>query len=443
MGKISIDPGQNGVHSLAMALKAFNNLHADPQDIFSLEDSVMRADHSIETLSKDIIFQINPALLLKEIQSKQMDCLKKGYKDYLNGQSSTMLDECQTIGLIESLELLKDLEFIDISNDDYRSYKRSVEQLRAYRNRAQHFAISADPERVKRILGNTLPQSIEILQEAYDKLIKLDPMQYRTIDIMGYLKSNWPDSLTWLSTLKEEYCDLIQRAITFFRAREFSNQSVIVDIKDSGKVGAPPYYPEIKMDGFLSLNYDTSTIIKLAISDEYRFQDEEDLKEIGWPYNIILVIDQPYIENSTDIFGKSNVKGKFSLNGYIKSERLENVLKLPDAEKEIAILRDAIIKISANIEYNVEAYVNNHHFSADATNAKVNGRLRINLTAFTKGYEADKSAEIDGIYTVDLDETNTSFRLDAFMKPDGKTLNLEGPYNFDCIIKALGDLNFK
>jgi hypothetical protein len=211
MTEIIIDPRQNGVHSLAMALEAFNKLHLDPSDAFSLKDSIMRADHSIETLSKDVVFQIDPALLLKGNQKNPIECLKKGYINYFKGHYSTILDDCQTIGLEESLVLLRDLKLIKIDNDDFEFFIEHIKQLRLVRNKIQHLGISADPERVKRILGNTIPQSIAILQGAYDRLCDHDRYGFRfqTISIMDYLKTTWPDAETWLDTLKMEYCDLI------------------------------------------------------------------------------------------------------------------------------------------------------------------------------------------------------------------------------------------
>ncbi|GAB6265035.1 MAG: hypothetical protein STSR0001_04790 [Methanothrix sp.] len=446
MAELSIDPRENGVHSLAMALEAFNKLHINPTDIFSLKDSVLRAHHSIETLSKDIVFQINPALLLKDDQKTPLNCLRNGYKNYFGGRYFTVLEECQTIGIEKNLDLLKELGLIGIEDSDFKSYKESIHQLVIFRNRAQHLGLSADPERVKRILGNTIPQSIEILQEAYDELSDRCPdhnsFRYRTIKIKDYLKRNWPDSLTWLDILKKEYCDLVQRAIAFFREVEFLNQPLDIGIKDYGKVGVPPYYPEIKLSGFLNQNYDLSAIIKLKTSEEFAWKVEEELIEIGWPYNIKLLIDQPKIEESTDMHGKSIVKGKLCLRGYVKCERLENVLIISGAEKEIATLRDAVIAISAKIEYVMEANVDSHHLSSESIkNAR--GQLNIDLTAFAKGYEEAETAEINGKYTVDLDETNTSFRLNTFMKPDGKTPDLDGNYTLEWTINALGHLRFK
>jgi hypothetical protein len=140
--------------------------------------------------------------------------------------------------------------------------------------------------------------------------------------------------------------------------------------------------------------------------------------------------------------GKSIVKGKLCLRGYVKCERLENVLIISGAEKEIATLRDAVIAISAKIEYVMEANVDSHHLSSESIkNAR--GQLNIDLTAFAKGYEEAETAEIIGKYTVDLDETNTSFRLNTFMKPDGKTPDLDGNYTLEWTINALGHLRFK
>ena len=66
---MSLGVRENGIHSLVEALKAFKIFHEKPDDpnrIFALKDSILRAQHALETLFKDVLFNYNPVLLLEE-----------------------------------------------------------------------------------------------------------------------------------------------------------------------------------------------------------------------------------------------------------------------------------------------------------------------------------------------------------------------------------------
>ena len=65
--KMKIDLRENGIHSLAEALRAFSTFHENPDAsnaAFALKDSVLRAHHALETLFKKALMQYNSVLLL-------------------------------------------------------------------------------------------------------------------------------------------------------------------------------------------------------------------------------------------------------------------------------------------------------------------------------------------------------------------------------------------
>lgn len=47
-----IAPLENGVHSLAEAVRAFETFHGDSTNAFTLEDAILRSHHALETLFK-------------------------------------------------------------------------------------------------------------------------------------------------------------------------------------------------------------------------------------------------------------------------------------------------------------------------------------------------------------------------------------------------------
>ena len=61
----TVTPLENGVHSLATGLEAFQRFHQSPDDRFALKDAILRSHHAVETISKAVLYDQNPILILR------------------------------------------------------------------------------------------------------------------------------------------------------------------------------------------------------------------------------------------------------------------------------------------------------------------------------------------------------------------------------------------
>ena len=117
--------------------------------------------------------------------------------------------------------------------------------------------------------------------------------------------------------------------------------------------------------------------------------------------------------------------------------RAEETLSLDCANEEIAILRELYIAIHINLNYKSEALYSHVHYSCDKI-IEANGNLNIILTTIPTGYEREEM-EIIGRYEIELDETNSPFRLHAFRNPDG---SLRENRSLEWNINSVGNLRF-
>ena len=415
--ELEISPEQNGIHSLAKALEAFEEYHKNPNDIFALKDSILRSHHALETLFKNILYPLNPALLVDE--NKKIKEFQEGFKKWFRGEIATPLDELPTITLNGVICVLKDLDlFKDLSDKEYYLFLDSVNELCFYRNRLQHFSLSADPDRVGRVLGNVLPRVVNILEP-------------RVINLTNECSKVFPNTKSVIEILRQNYDKLIQEAIDFFKKTTFVDQILNLKISDHGQVGAPPYYPELTIKGFLDFKYDFRT--SLDFFRRCTAQDEE-------PYSGKINISQPKFTMGETGSHYSVAEGELEFESRIFIDKADKILFLKNVEDKLVGLRALTIMIKATLNYRADTIKTEGHYDIRSIK-EANGELTVRLNAVPKGYKSDET-ELIGIYTSKLNEKNSPFRLHSFLCPDG-SLKEDAPRILEWDINTQGNLNFK
>jgi hypothetical protein len=416
---LDIDVRTNGTHSMAKGLEAFKAFHEDQKDIFALKDSILRSHHALETLFKNILYEINPVLLVSD-DSKVKDIIK-GYENFAKGNASTVLDETKTTSLEDSIDRLKRLGLIKLDEREYAAFLDAVTELCSYRNRLQHLGISADPEVVGRILGTVIPRGIEVLNS-----IPTNPYHTQP-SLVESLTSIYPESESVIDLLRNTYDAVIRETIDFFNKKEFSNQELLLKITDHGRVGAPPYFAELNLTGFINYSYD----IRQMLDWRWRRTDK------GLPYQANVSISEPIF--TMEIFPDMGIsKGNLTLDAQIILDLPDGSLILPEAEEKTRVLRGLTIVIKAVLDYEAEAMMNNWHYDVRRLKSAT-GLLSVKIAAIPRGYKKDEN-EIIGEYQEKLDEKNAPFRMHCFVEPSGM---LSKNHTLDWNIIAKGNLKFK
>lgn len=434
---MEIDPRKNGIHSLAEALRAFKKFHKDLNDVFALKDSILRTHHALETLFKHILYQINPVLLVGEkIEVKKVI---EGYNKWFNGEIATPLDRLWTVTLEGAINRLQELKLLKgLDESEYEVFFKAINELTHYRNRLQHLGLKADPERIGRILGSVIPRAIEVLEETYSYILQLRiglPSKFgflpsmtfspKSAAIMEDLCKILPEARDIVELLRYNYDGLIREAIQFFKGRSFNDQTLKLKIIDHGKVGAPPYMPNLTAEGFLNLNLDVHDLIGLRPEAEV-------------PYKAEVHITQPSFKEDKRFPNHGIAEGSLEFEAYIKIDKAKGSLILPNAEEKIAVLRDLTIIIKTKLDYKAEALMTDWHYDCIKI-LQAKGELNVNLTSVPKGYKSEE-IELIGQYQSNLNEENASFRLHTFLEPDGSLK--EGPLHLEWMVNTKGDIEF-
>jgi hypothetical protein len=409
---MEIDVRTNGIHSMAEALVAFKKFHEHPDDVFALKDTILRSHHALETLFKDVLYQVNPALLVTE--DRKVKEVIEGYAKFVKGETATVLDEINTTNLEGAIERLRSLGIIDLEEREYKLFRDSIKELCSYRNRLQHLGISANPDIIGRIIGIVIPRGIDILDaiSAHPSEKLFEPI-YSRVRMLG--RPSMIDSLTpiyqeaksVIELLRSNYDSLVQEAIEFFSGKEFSNQCLTLRIRDHGEVGAPPYFPELDATGFFNHTYDMGR----------SFAWESARIGKATPYEAKVNITQPSFKQEGAIPDYGVAKGKLELEARIFLETPNGSLVLTDAAERIGMLRGISVTIKATLEYAAEALMSDWHYDARKV-LSANGQLIVSITAVPKGYKSEEM-EVVGMYHAKLNHENAPFRLHCFIEPGG------------------------
>mgnify|MGYP005666240695 FL=1 len=268
---MEIDPRKNGIHSLAEALRAFKKFHENSNDIFALKDAILRTHHALETLFKHILYQINPVLLVGEkIKVKEVI---EGYNKWFRGEVATPLDVLWTITLEDAIKRLQELKLLKGLDESEREvFLKAIGELTQYRNSLQHLGLKTDPDRIGRILGVIIPRAIEVLGATDSHIGLPSKFAFQSIGIMDDLCKILPEAPNIIDLLRYNYDNLIREAIQFFKGHTFNNQTLKLKIIDYGKVGAPPYMPNLIAEGFINL--DIHDLIGFVLGGEVPYKAE-------------------------------------------------------------------------------------------------------------------------------------------------------------------------
>ncbi len=408
---MEIDPRKNGIHSLAEALRAFKKFHEDPNDVFALKDSILRTHHALETLFKHILYQINPVLLVGEkIKVKEV---VEGYNKWFRGEVATPLDELWTITLEDAIKRLQELKLLkELDESEREVFLKAIGELTQYRNSLQHLGLRTDPDRIGRILGVVIPRAIEVLERTDSHLI-------------DDLSKIMPEAPNIINLLRYNYDNLIRETIQFFKGCTFNDQTLRLKIIDHGKVGAPPYMPNLIAEGFFNLNLDVHDLIGFGSGGK-------------GPYKAEVRMSQPNFKEDRKLPNHGIAEGSLEFEADIKVDKAKGYLILPNAEEKIPVLRDLVVIIKAHLDYNAEALMTDWHYDCMRI-LQAKGELNVNLTSVPKGYKSEE-IELIGRYQSTLNEENASFRLHAFLEPDGSLK--DGPIHLEWIMNTMGDVEF-
>jgi hypothetical protein len=416
-----INPLNNGIHSLAESLKAFKKFHDNPNDIFALKASIMYSHHALETIFKHFLYLTNPVFLLEDNVSVKRIITE--YEKFVNGKNATPLNNFQTIDLKDVLFRLKKFKLLEgLEEKEYFLFVDAVTQLTFYRNKIQHFALSASIEEIGRILGSSLPKVIDI----YDILSKKFVNQvFLSGSILNELENFYSESTSVLELLRKEYDILVQEAVQFFKGRVFNKEVLKLKIDDFGSTVSGTYLPELQADGFIIANFDHSTLI------DYSFKN---LGSNEMPYSASINIT-PTRANESD--GLTTTEGTLDFAVQISSDKAEGILRLSNTNEKIKMLRRILINIQITLNYQAEGLVTPHHYNCEKV-LKASGRLNIVITVSPKGFESQEN-QLIASYQSDIDETNTFFRLHAFREPNG---TLTKNHTLEWNLETTGDLQF-
>lgn len=398
-----LDLRANGIHSMIEALKAFKKFHDEPDDpnvSLTLKDTILRSHHALEALFKNTLLQYNSALLLE--RKYTIGEFVDNYQKFLSGDLETELDEVRTISLKATIQRLRKFGLLKIDEKEYALFYDAVEKLDRYRNRLQHFMLSADPDVIARMLGIALPRAIDIL----DSIPPYDPTlgnTRREQTIWKILEVNFPDAISTIQLLRSNYDSLIDQAVSFFKKKTFSGEKLELSVEDNGTGFWGP--PELKVKGFLNFQTERYPPVSESITD-YAASTE--------------ISDPTYSGMGTFPF-EGRLKGSIDFHAEIKFRKAEGFLLLPESEEKVAFLRDFFLTVDANLQYEAEGIKGGGHFDIHVGSGKFQaskGNLRVLLKAVPRGYEGEKP-KIVGRFETILNEKNAPFNVHCFLQPDG------------------------
>lgn len=449
-----LTPIDNGLHSLAKGLEAFDALHEDRADVFLLKDAVLRTHHAIETLLKAALFEVNPVFVLKS--DTKIDRYLTRYAEFVEGSNAFIIDEEFTIGLSESLLRLRKIgRTKGYSDREFHQLQIATEELEELRNAIQHFAIEADTSVVARVLGNAVPRFVDLLDVLATPASRVSDTnsfegRYQVADLSGFRKiltRIYPGSDDAVRLLRTRYDTLIRDAITFFSGKRFSGATLSVNVRDHGRVGAPPYMPEVDFKGTIDIDVDFHRMTQLrfasfGIADFRQGLPDTvgtDTQNNMTSYEGSVSIANPSRKAEHSDEWESVVTGSIELRVAVALQNATSVIHLDGAEEYAPVLRDVEIKMVASLKYEALALYDEAHYDVRKL-ITADGNLRLTITAVPDGYtQENKEHLISGSLQAVLDSTNAPFRLHAFVGPDG---TLKGNRHLEWSINVNSDLVF-
>ena len=425
---MEITPYKNGIHSLAIGLKNLNEFLEAGDDPYLMKEVVIKIHHGLETLFKDILFQKNPIFILDE--KTTLKEVLSYYQGFFEGTNNYLFDEAKTISPTETIKRLISLKIIDgLKKKDLSQLISSFDVLNSVRNQLQHFAIKANPDSLVRVMGNLIPRSVSVLKNCYASQNNL-PHQLRanivphsplpgmeglfgnSRNIDGDLNSIYAMATEVLSDLEHRYDVLLNEAIKKFKSSTVKQLPLSIKIRDYGHCGAPPYMPEIALQGWLNENF---TPHRNGRENRFPF-DEEPILAI---YEGATKIDPPQIlENAREWHGKTKCLTKIRVTSKVSVLSPSGFFDIPEYEDYVPFIKMPEVNLLLEIECESEGLFDDHHFDISRVNS-LSGKLTIDMSSMTFG-DTDQVPSISATQEIQLNSSNTSLRFHSFVESNKK-----------------------
>lgn len=428
---MEITPYKNGIHSLATGLKSLKEFLESGNDPYLMKEVIIKIHHGLETLFKDLLFQKNPIFILDEKTTTKE--IISYYQGFFDGKNNYLFDEAKTISPTETIQRLVSLKIIDgLGKKSLSQLISSFELLNNVRNQLQHFAIKANPDSLVRVMGNLIPRSVLVLKNCYTPANNL-PHQFRANiiphnplpgmeELFGHfrnidadLNSIYSEACEVLSDLEHRYDVLLNEAIKKFKSSTVKQLPLTVKIRDHGHSGAPPYMPEINLQGWLNENF---TPHRNGRENSFLFEKEPILAI----YEGVTKIDQPQIlENANDSYGYTKCKTKIMITAKMSVLSPVGFFDIPNYEEYVSFIKMPEVSFLLEIECESEGLFNDHHFDISRVNS-LSGKLAIDMSSMTFG-DTEKIPTISAAQVIQLNSGNTSLRLHSFVESNKKLRN--------------------
>tara|TARA_R110000823_G_scaffold46321_4_gene118744 strand:+ start:417 stop:1757 length:1341 start_codon:yes stop_codon:yes gene_type:complete len=444
---MDLTPYNNGVHSLAEGLKCLHQFLKNEKDPYLMKEVVIKVHHGLETLLKDLLFQRNPIFLL--VEKTNVSQILEFYKGFYEGKNNYLFDDAKTITPEEAISRIKDLKIISgISNKDYQQLTASFKTLNAVRNQLQHFAIKANPDEIIRVLGNLIPRAVGILKAYYSSegrnpyQTKVDLIPHQPLpgmeqlfvqahDVDRDLNHIYSDATNVISQIEAKYDHLLNEAISKLQGTISKNLQLVFKLRDHGHVGAPPYLPEITLEGWLREKFEPH---RNSLSTRFYRPGEQ----ITATYNSSLDISQPQALSRGDNWHQDSIT-KLNISCETTIDVLDSaIFDILELNEFLPFIKSPKLNILMQIECTSSGMFNEHHFYI-RTITELKGSLKVELISSVFG-DPDMKPSVRGIQDLELNEENTSLSFHAFVESNNK---LRDHHSLEIKVDAASDIVFE
>lgn len=413
---MQISPFDNGSHSLAEGLKYLNEYLLDNAKQYSLKGAIINIHHGIETLLKDALFQRNPIFVLGE-KTTIAQAIKR-YKDFFENKNNYIFDDEFTINPTEALSRTKELRIGEIKERDYQALKNSFERLNTLRNQLQHFALRADPQFVIKIFGDLVPKAVKYISSCYTfdignrKILlphyPLNGMQYLFqggASLLPYLEKFYPDAGTLIDLLQSKYDVMLNEALNKFKEKTLPSTIQKIELDSHGTIGAPPYYPTIKLSGWINENFESH---ENSTESYGRFVH----RPSSATYTASLNIDTPTLISTRESHFNNLMDHSISLSCEASVLDIPAFIALEEYNEYLEFLRDAKTTIIINIRFRGWAAEIDSNYRLDEV-LDPEGEVIIKFTAGIFG-DPTRKQEVTLKQEFKIDPKNIIIRFDGF-----------------------------
>lgn len=444
---MDLTPYNNGVHSLAEGLRCLHQFLEKNDDPYLMKEVVIKVHHGLETLLKDLLFQRNPIFLL--VEKTNVSQILEFYKGFYEGKNNYLFDDAKTITPEETISRIKDLKIISgINGKDYQQLAASFKTLNAVRNQLQHFAIKANPDEIVRVLGNLIPRTVGILKAYYSNggrnpyQPKVDLIPHQPLpgmeqlfgqihDIDRDLNNIYMDATRVISEIEAKYDRLLNEAIGKLQGTISKRLQLGFKLRDHGHVGAPPYLPEITLEGWLQESFASH-----RNSSSTRFYRPGE--QITAVYDASLDISQPEVLSRGESWHQDSTT-RLNISCEATIDILDSgIFDIPDLNEFLPFIKSPKLSVLLQIECTSTGMYDDHHFDVRKI-LDLKGILRVEFTSSVFG-DPEIQPSVRGIQELALNTENTSLSFHAFVESNYK---LRDHHSLEIRVDDAADITFE